>query len=404
MKVAVIGAGTSGLICAYKLRKRGFDVFLFDKNEKVGRKIYITGKGRCNLTNNCTREEFFENVVTNPKFLFSAYNHFSAQDTMDFFESNGVELVTERGNRVFPKSHQSSEIIDTLFRLNKSCGVFFKNSETVKEIYKKNDIFVVQSDKGIYEFDRVVISTGGKSYPQTGSSGDGYYFARSFGHEIIKPVPGLCALRVKEFIPSSLFKFTLKNVAINVKYGSAKIHEFGEITFYKEGVAGPISLTVSSKINKVESKLIGLEIDFKPALTDEVLDQRIIRETQNPVNKNIENVLHKLLPSEIIPWFFQVSKINKNLSISNLKKEQRDEIVKWLKSFKLTYLGLEDIKHAVVTSGGVSTKEINPKTMESKIVSGLYFTGEVIDVDAFTGGFNMQIAFSTGALAADSLE
>ena len=404
MKVAVIGAGTSGLICAYKLRKRGFDVFLFDKNEKVGRKIYITGKGRCNVTNNCTREEFFENVVTNPKFLYSAYSHFNSQDTMELFESNGVELVTERGNRVFPKTHISSDIIDTLFRLIKNCGVILKSSENAKEIYKKENIFIVQSDKGIYEFDRVVIATGGKSYPQTGSTGDGYYFARSFGHEIIKPVPGLCALQIRESIPASLYNFTLKNVALDVRYGNTKIHEFGEITFYKEGVAGPISLTVSSKINKVDSKIIELEIDFKPALTAETLDQRIIREIQNTANKTVENIVHKLLPSDIVPWFFQISKIKKDIPTNILKKEERENIVKWLKSFKLTYTGLEDIKHAIITSGGVSTKEINPKTMESKLVSGLYFTGEVIDVDAFTGGFNMQIAFSTGALAGDSLE
>ena len=404
MKVAVIGAGTSGLICAYKLRKRGFDVFLFDKNEKVGRKIYITGKGRCNVTNNCTRDEFFENVVTNPKFLFSAYNHFNSQDTMELFETNGVPLVTERGNRVFPKSYNAADIIDVLFRLNKNCGVIVKNSEAVKEIKKNDSCFIVTSDKDAYKFDRVVIATGGKSYPQTGSTGDGYYFARSFGHEIIKPVPGLCALRIKEVIPPSLFKFTLKNVALDISYNSSKIHEFGEITFYKEGVAGPISLTISSKINKVDPSLINMKIDFKPALSEEELDQRIIREIQNPVNKTVENLLHKLLPSDILPWFLQISKIKKDIHTNSLKKEQREEIVKWLKSFKLSYLGLEDIKHAIITSGGVSTKEINPKTMESKLVSGLYFTGEVIDVDAFTGGFNMQIAFSTGALAGDSIE
>lgn len=403
MKVAVIGAGTSGLICAYKLKENGHDVVLFDKNEKVGRKIYITGKGRCNVTNNCSWDEFFENVVTNSKFLFSAFSNWNSQDTMDLFESNGVPLVTERGNRVFPKSYKASDIVDTLFRLNKNAGVNLKLGESVTKIYKNCEVFVLETNKNEYEFDRVVIATGGKSYSRTGSTGDGYSFAKSFGHTIVQPVPGLCALRVKEAVPPKMYAFTQKNVTLKVKTPVSKISEFGELTFYKEGIAGPIALTVSSQINKVESKNIELEIDFKPALDENKLDQRIIRETQNPLNKTVEDLLHKLLPSVIIPWFVSVSKINTQNEVINLKKEQRELIVKWLKSFKLTYLGLDDIDRAIITSGGVSAKEINPKTMESKIVSGLYFAGEVIDVDAYTGGFNMQIAFSTGALVAKSI-
>lgn len=403
MKVAVIGAGTSGLICAYKLKENGHDVVLFDKNEKVGRKIYITGKGRCNVTNNCSWDEFFENVVTNSKFLFSAFSNWNSQDTMELFESNGVPLVTERGNRVFPKSYKASDIVDTLYRLNKNAGVSLKLGESVTKIYKNCEVFVVNTDKNTYEFDKVVIATGGKSYSHTGSTGDGYSFARSFGHTIIKPVPGLCALKVREAVPAKIYGFTQKNVTLKVKNGTSKISEFGELTFYKEGIAGPIALTISSQINKVESENIELEIDFKPALSEEKLDQRIIRETQNPLNKTVEDLLHKLLPSEILSWFISVSKINTKTEVISLKKEERELIVKWLKNFKLTYLGLDDIDRAIITSGGVSTKEINPKTMESKIVSGLYFAGEVIDVDAYTGGFNMQIAFSTGALVAKSI-
>lgn len=403
MRVGVIGAGTSGLICAYKLREGGHDVVLFDKNEKVGRKIYITGKGRCNLTNNCTWDEFFENVVTNSKFLFSAFSNWNSQDTMDLFESNGVPLVTERGNRVFPKSYKASDIVDTLYRLNRNSGVILKLGETVTKIYKNCEVFVLNTDKNTYEFDKVVIATGGKSYSHTGSTGDGYKFAQSFGHTIVNPVPGLCALRVREAVPARMYNFTQKNVTLKVKTPTSKIEEFGDITFYKEGIAGPIAITISSQINKVESKNVQIEIDFKPALSEEKLDQRIIRETQNPLNKTVEDLLHKLMPSDVLSWFVSVSKINTKLDVITLKKEERENIVKWLKSFKLTYLGLDDIDRAIITSGGVSTKEINPKTMESKIVSGLYFTGEVIDVDAYTGGFNMQIAFSTGALAAKSI-
>ena len=404
MKIIVIGAGPSGLICSYKLRERGFDVILIDKNEKVGRKIYITGKGRCNVTNNCTREEFFDNIVTNPKFLYSAYNAFNSQDTMELFESNGVPLVTERGNRVFPVSYNAGDIAETLYRINKNSGVQIKLNETVKNVYKKEDAFVVETNKNIYTADRVVISTGGKSYSHTGSTGDGYKFAKNFGHTIINPVPGLTALKIKEEIPTNLYKFTLKNVALKAKYGNTKIQEFGEITFYKEGVAGPISLTISSLINKVEIEKVSLEIDFKPALDNSKLDQRIIRETQNKANKTVEDLIHKLLPSDIVPWFIKNSGIKPDRLVIDLKKEEREQILSNLKSFKLTYLGLDDIDHAIITSGGISVKEINPKNLESKLVNGLFFTGEVIDVDAFTGGFNMQIAFSTGALVAKEIK
>lgn len=404
MKIIVIGAGPSGLICSYKLRNKNHDVLLIDKNEKIGRKIYITGKGRCNLTNNCTWEEFFDNVVTNSKFLYSAYSNFNSQDTMELFESNKVKLVTERGNRVFPASYKASDIVDALFTMIKKSGVAIRLNENVTKVYKNDNEFVVVTNKGQYIADKVVIATGGMSYSHTGSTGDGYKFAKNFGHTIVDTVPGLVPIKIKENIPSSLYKFTLKNVKLTAKYDNTKIEEFGEITFYKEGVAGPIAITISSLINKVKTKDISLSIDFKPALSYEKLDQRIIREAQNKVNKTVEDLLHKLLPSDILPWFVSISKINTKSNVIDLKKEEREKILNWLKDFKLTYVGLDDIDHAIITSGGISTKEINPKTMESKIVPGLYFIGEVIDVDAFTGGFNMQIAFSTGVLASDSID
>ena len=402
-KIVIIGGGPSGLICAYKCRKNGHDVTLIDKNEKVGKKIYITGKGRCNLTNNCTSEEFFNNVVNNARFLYSSYNNFTSQDTMDFFSNSGVNLITERGNRVFPKSYNAGEIAQTLYEENKKLGVKIYLNEKALDIQKINSSFIVTTSKGQYSADKVVIATGGKSYSHTGSTGDGYAFAKKFNHNIIPPVPGLTALKIKENIPTSLFKFTLKNVSLKINGAKIKHTEFGELTFYKSGIAGPIALTMSSLINRIEANNLKMSIDFKPALTSEQLDARIIREIQNKANKTVLDLLHKLLPSEIIPWFLYISKIDEKENLISLKKENRQQILNQLKDFKLTYLGLDDIDHAIITSGGIDVKEINPKTMESKLVPGLFFAGEVIDVDAFTGGFNMQIAFTTGVAASQDL-
>ena len=398
MRIIVVGAGPSGLMCAYKLKEKGHDVILIDKNEKVGKKIYITGKGRCNVTNNCTQEDFFNNVVTNPKFLYSAFNNFNSQDTMDFFESRGVKLVTERGNRVFPVSYQASEIAKALYDANKQLGVDIKLNEPVISINKTGEVFDIVTKKNSYKADKVVIATGGMSYSHTGSTGDGYKFAKMFGHNIINPVPGLVTLRIKEEIPSVLYRFTFKNVTLKITGPKIKKQEFGEVTFYKEGVAGAAALTLSSSINRIDPSLLSLEIDFKPALTNEKLDARIIREAMDKENKTVSDLVHKLLPKEMVKWFFDISKINPNLSTTDLRKEVREAIVNNLKSFKLTFVGLDDIDRAVITSGGVDVKEINPKTLESKLVPGLYFAGEVIDVDCYTGGYNMQTAICTGAL------
>lgn len=403
MKITIIGAGPSGLICAYKLREKGHDVTLIDKNQKVGRKIFITGKGRCNLTNNCTAEDFFKNIVNNPRFLNTAYGNFTSQDTMKFFEDKGIELVTERGNRVFPKSYNAADIIDALFFGIRNLGVHVRLNETVKHVYKENTQFKVETDYGTYFADKLVIATGGKSYSLTGSTGDGYHFAENFGHTIITPVPGLCALQISENIPFNLYKFTLKNVSLKVVANNKTFQEQGEITFYKEGVAGPIAITISSLINRIDPSKITMEIDLKPALSEQKIDERILREIENKNNKTLADIISKLLPKEFIKWFNEVAGINDELSLKDLKKEERKKLVSNLKHFKLTFKNLENIDHAIITSGGVSTKEINQKTLESKIVEGLYFAGEIIDVDAFTGGFNMQIAFSTGALVAKSI-
>ena len=400
MRIIVVGAGPSGLMCSYKLREKGYDVILLEKNEKVAKKVYITGKGRCNITNNCTSEEFFNNVVNNPKFLYSAYNNFTSQDTMEFFESRGVKLITERGNRVYPASYKPQDIVHCLYEANKSLGVDIKLNEPVISIDKKEDTFIVVTKKNTYKADKVVIATGGKSYAHTGSTGDGYTFAKHFGHTIIEPVPALITLRIKEEIPAILQRFTFKNVSLKVITPKFKKEEFGEITFYKEGVAGATALTISSLINRIDPKEVSIEIDFKPALDNKKLDNRVIREIQNKENKNVKELVHKLLPKEIVDWFLKVSKIDGELPLSNLNKNIRETIVNSLKGFKLTYIGLDDIDRAVVTSGGVSTKEVNPNTLESKITPGLYFSGEVLDVDCFTGGYNLQIAICTGALIA----
>ena len=403
MKIIVIGAGPSGLMCSYKLKEKGFDVLLLEKNEKVAKKVYITGKGRCNITNNCSKEDFYNNVVNNPKFLYSAYNNFTSQDTMEFFESRGVKLITERGNRVYPASYNPQDIVACLYEACKNEGVEIKLNEPVLSIDTKENIFIVKTKKNIYKADKVVISTGGKSYAHTGSTGDGYKFAEHFGHTIIEPVPALITMRIKEEIPAILQRFTFKNVSLKVIAPNFKREEFGEITFYKEGVAGATALTLSSLINRLDPAAIKIEIDFKPALDEKKLDARVIREIQNKENNTVKELVHKLLPKEIVDWFLKISKIDGNLPLSNLSKAVRKSIVKNLKSFKLTYIGLDDIDRAVVTSGGVSTKEVNPNTLESKLVPGLYFSGEVLDVDCFTGGYNLQTAICTGALISKKL-
>ena len=402
MKIIVVGAGPSGLMCAYKLKEKGYDVLLLEKNEKVAKKVYITGKGRCNITNNCSKEDFFNNVVNNPKFLYSAYNNFTSQDTMEFFESRGVKLITERGNRVYPASYNPHDIVSCLYEACKSEGVEIRLNEQVLSLDKK-DNFIVRTKKNTYEADKVVLATGGKSYAHTGSTGDGYKFAEHFGHTIIEPVPALITMRIKEEIPAILQRFTFKNVSLRIITPEFKKEEFGEITSYKEGVAGATALTLSSLINRIDPSKVNIEIDFKPALDKKKLDARVIREIQNKENKTVKELVHKLLPKEIVDWFLKVSKINGELDLSTLSKEVRESIVDNLKAFKLTYIGLDDIDRAVVTSGGVSTKEVNPNTLESKIVPGLYFSGELLDVDCFTGGYNLQTALCTGALISKKL-
>jgi len=395
MKIIVVGGGAAGLMASAQLSMKGHDVTLIEKNEKVGRKIFITGKGRCNLTNACSKEDFVKNIVTNPKFLLSSISTFTYKEVMDFFTSRGVELEIQRGNRVFPTSLKSSDIIDCLLIANRKAGTNIRFSETVLGIKKNGEIFEVKTTKGTHKSDKVIIATGGLSYPQTGSTGDGYKFASSFGLDVVEQVPALSALTIKEEIPSYLDKFSLNHVTLKVKTKTKTFEEFGDLTFYSYGIAGPIALTISSKINRMNKEDISLSIDLKPAIPVEELNQRIVKDIQSKKFYTVKNLLSSYLPYEFFSWFIKITNIDQTKSVYELTKQERNQIVDSLKNFKLTYNGLDIIERATVTSGGVSVNEINSSTLECKKIPGLYFIGEVLDVDAFTGGFNLQIAFST---------
>lgn len=407
-KVLIVGGGPSGLMCGVKA-SRNNEVIIIEKNEKVGKKIYITGKGRCNVTNNCSNQEFINNVVTNPKFLYSAINHFSCGDTMNFFEAKGVKLVTERGNRVFPYSYHASDITKALLNTCLDNNVKIKYLENVIKIEKENDKFFVTTNKSTYLVDKVVVATGGMSYPQTGSTGDGYLFAKGFNIEIVNPTPGLVPLLVKDEFPKELYNFTFKNVKLSAFFKSSNrlIHsEFGELMTMKGSVGGPIALTMSSIINKINVNDILLELDLKPALTEEILENRInndIVELRKKANSNAYILLRGLVPSSLIPVVLKRIGVESSLLIKSFSHEIIVRLINVLKHFKLEYAGLDSFSRAIITSGGISVKEINPKTMEVKKIPGLFFVGEVLDVDAFTGGFNMQIALSSGACCGDYL-
>lgn len=401
MKVLVVGGGPSGLMCALKASEKN-QVILIEKNYKVGMKIYITGKGRCNITNNCSPQEFINHVVTNPKFLYSSINKFNSQDTINFFESRGVKLVTERGNRVFPYSYHASDITKVLLNECLKNNVDIHYLESVIEIKKVEEKFIVKTNKDIYCVDQVVIATGGKSYPHTGSTGDGYRFAKELGINVIDQVPSLVPLKVDMEFPRQLYKFTLKNVVLSSFYiDNNKLikKEFGELMILKKEIAGPIAISLSSIINRLDYQKIYLEIDFKPALEEDALDKRIkkdIEELRVKSNTNLFILIRGLVPSGFIEIILKRIKQDGNLKINQINAQIIRSIIYEIKHFRLKYLGLDSFDHAIVTSGGIDIKEISPKFMESKKIKGLYFVGEVLDVDAYTGGFNMQIALSTG--------
>ena len=398
MKVAIIGAGASGLMCAGFLNKAGHEVLVFDGNEKAGKKLYITGKGRCNFTNASFGDDFSENIVRGEKFLKSALSNWNSFDTIEFFESLGVKTKIERGNRAFPASDKASDITKALLR---HCeGVTFHYNEKIISVNKDEEKFKLKTEKDVFIVDRLIVASGGKSYEATGSTGDGYKFAKKFGHNIIDLKPALVPIKLKNKFIAGLEGLSLKNVRLNAVSDGRKISEFGEMMFTDCGITGPIVLKISSRINRDEK--VGLSIDFKPALSEEKLNERILREFEGAKNKSISNILKNLLPNSLIKPFLERCLIDEKKKVNSITILERKKIIDSLKNFKLEYNGLYDINCAVVTSGGVDLKEINPKTMESKIVKGLYFIGEVLDIDAFTGGFNLQIAFSTAVQCARS--
>lgn len=402
MKIAVVGAGASGLFASGLLAQKGEDVVVFDKNEKIGKKLFITGKGRCNLTNLCSVEDFLKNVVRGEKFLKSSLYNFSSQDCVDFFEGLGLKTKVERGNRVFPESDKSSDVIKAL---KKHCdGVKFCLNEKVENVYfdgEKNQ-FVLKTNCGKYFFDKVVVATGGKSYSSTGSTGDGYKIAESFGHKITKPVSALCPIKLKNWFVKKLQGVSLKNVQLDVVADGKRMSFFGEMLFTEDGISGPIVLSASSLVNRSEK--VTLSLDFKPALTEKQLDARLLRDFEENKNKNLKNVLKGLFPMAVAEIFAKAIGMDDNKKINEITKEERAKLVENIKNFKLNFAGLYDINAGIVTSGGVALDQINPKTFESKLQKGLYFLGEVLDVDALTGGYNLQIAWASAYSMAKNFE
>lgn len=406
MRLAIIGGGAAGMMAAIHAAGRGILVDLYERNEKLGKKLYITGKGRCNLTNACGMEELLESVKSNPKFLYSAFYGFTNRDTMNFFEKEGLRLKVERGNRVFPESDRSADVLDTLKRAVKKAGVRVHLNSRVEKVCREGEGFVLKmADRKTAKADRVFVATGGLSYESTGSTGDGYRFAQEMGLKVTECCPSLVPFCIKEDFVKDLQGLALKNISVRVMDGKKTLcEEFGELLFTHFGVSGPVILTASSLCGKnIRKKELKLLLDLKPALSREQLDARILREFENAANKKFGNVAQVFFPARLSPVMVRLSGISPDKKVNEVTREERQRFLNQMKELELTITGLRGYHEAVITKGGVSVKEINPATMESKKVPGLYFIGEVLDLDAVTGGFNLQIAWSTAAAAARSV-
>ena len=408
--VIITGGGPAGMMAAITAARRGFKVTLVEKNEKLGKKLFITGKGRCNITNAGDSEDLFNSIVTNRKFMFSSFNGFSNYDTLGFFDELGLHIKIERGNRVFPESDHSSDVIGALNRELKRLSVDVRLNTEVKDIIvnggKATGVVVKCSGKeSTIQADNVIVATGGNSYQSTGSTGDGYRFARKLGHSVTPIVPALVPFNVAEDWESDLQGLSLKNVSIVVLDGKQEIYsDFGEMLFTHFGVSGPLILSASSfAAKRIKEHPLKLIIDLKPALSQEQLDERILRDFDEEKNKAFKNSLDKLLPKKMIPVIVRLSDIDGNKKVNEITKQERQKLVSLIKGLELTITGLRGFNEAIITQGGINVREINPTTMESKLVKNLYFAGEVLDVDALTGGFNLQVAWSTGYAAADHL-
>lgn len=400
--IAVIGGGPSGMIAAGTAASLGKDVTIFEKNEKLGKKLFITGKGRCNITNASDIENFIENVVKNSFFLYSAFYSFTNNDIIEILKKYGVDIKIERGNRVFPISNKSSDVIKALEKYIMDQGVKVVLNKEVKSIHKlENGDFKIEfSDYDIQYFDKIVIATGGLSYQSTGSTGDGYKFAKKFGHSIVDLRPALVPCEIREEWVRELQGLSLKNVKLMAYEKTQKLFEdFGELLFTHFGISGPLALTMSSYVNTKKRKDVKIVIDLKPALTYEKLESRLLRDFEKYSKKQFKNSLNDLLPKKLIPVIVQLSGISPEKFVNQITREERRTLVTLLKNLEMSLVGFRPINEAIITAGGVSTLEINSSTMESKIIEGLYFSGEVIDVHALTGGYNLQIAYSTGYLA-----
>ena len=404
-KVIVIGGGAAGLFAAISAAENGADVMLFEKNDRCGKKLRITGKGRCNVTNDCSTEEFLQNVPTNPRFLYSALSVLSTQDVKDFFEDEGVPLKTERGKRVFPVSDKAQDIVSALVSACHSRGVKIINEKVRSLVISEEKIKGIATESGEYTADAVIVCTGGRSYTRTGSDGDGYTFAKAAGHTITPLLPSLVPIVCAGKLCPSLQGLSLKNVSLSITDKTTKkevYSDFGEMMFTHFGITGPMVLSASAHIPDIASGKYEARINLKPALDEKTLDTRILSDFSKYSNKDLINALGDLLPQKLIPVVISLSGIDPRKKINSITREERQSLSDVIRGLRLTLIGFRPLEEAIITKGGVNVKEIDPKTMASKKCEGLYFAGEVIDVDAYTGGFNLQIAFSTGKLAGRS--
>ena len=409
-KVFVVGGGASGMMAAIAAAGNGNQVTIFEKNEKLGKKLFITGKGRCNLTNACDRDTFFDQVVTNPKFLYRSFSLFNNYDTIDFFEKLGMPVKIERGNRAFPASDKSSDVISALKQELNRLGVTVQYHSEVSELVIRDGSFCgikLRNSGELLTADKIIIATGGISYPLTGSTGDGYKFAKTIGHTVTELSPSLVPIHVAEDYVKELMGLSLKNIEVTIFSGDKQLYrDFGELMFTHFGVSGPVILSASSYIidNLKKKEKLTLKIDLKPALTMEQLDARILRDFEQFKNKQFKNSLDQLLPNKLIDVIIRLSLIDPEKQVNSITKEERLRLVNLLKKLTFRITKLSDYNQAVITRGGINVKEINPSTMESKLASNVFFVGEVLDLDALTGGFNLQIAWSTAHLAGNNLK
>lgn len=417
MRVFVIGGGAAGMFSSIIASRQGASVTIIEKNEKLGKKLYITGKGRCNLTNYTSFDDYLDNIVSNPKFMYGALKAFSCDATMEFFEKAGVSLKVERGNRVFPQSDKSNDIIKALTNEMYNSNVKVLLNEKVVELVEKNGLIdKIITNIDTYYPDKVILATGGVSYPTTGSTGDGYNFAKKVGHSIVPLRPALVGINLKKVQCSDkswiniaslpkLQGLSLKNISLSVNNSNNKelFSEFGEMLFTENGISGPTALSLSSKINRLDLNNIVIKIDLKPALSIEELDARVLRDFNSQINKVYKNSLNALLPSSLIPFIISISKIDEYKPLNLVTKEERSRLVYLLKNLTFSIANLDNIEYGIITAGGINTKEIVPSTMQSKLIKNLYFAGEIIDVDALTGGYNLQVAFSTAFLAGKNI-